>query len=108
MLPILSPTVICARTLPVTPVTPIQTTELSDAHIVPSHAVAPSRPATHCARRPRLEPLIVTLTDPVPAILEARAALTPDRSTDTIPVVLPTATPTLNDARLLPTDPLPA
>jgi hypothetical protein len=101
-LPARPPVLRCTRRLPPTPAPTSPRTELSDSHVVPSHAVLPTRPPKVLDHAPKLAPAIVTLLDPVPAALARTAVLTQLDSTEYTPLALPARLPTLATIRRLP------
>ena len=81
-LPSLLPTVITTRRVPRVPCPAMHLTDVSDSHSVPSHIVLPSRARPVYVASPRLDPCIVTETDPVPAAFIRLATLNAGTSTD--------------------------
>ena len=84
---------------------PLQLTDVSDAHTVCSHAVAPSLKLALYVSRPTLPPNTVTLIDPLaPALLRLSILNVPALMENALDA-LPTLRPTVNIAFRLPNTP---
>ena len=101
------PAVTLCRMLPCPPEDERQSTDVSDAHSVSSHAVMPPDPASEYDICPRLAPWRVTLDDPVPSPLDVRTALAPSISTVNASDALPARRPEVTVMRRLEGDPSP-
>ncbi len=102
IVPGFAPTLIHTRPLPATPDAPLQTTPLSDTHLVPSQAVLSNLAAPVADPRPIPAPCTVTLADPLDPALPALNTLIRPLSEDTPLVRLPTALPDVISTRRLP------
>jgi hypothetical protein len=89
-LPARIPTVTNRRRLPPTPCDTPHRNDVSDSHVVRSHAEAPSLEADVNAPEPKPPPCTVTLADPVVAMFVRRTKLLPPESNDRPWVLLPT------------------
>ena len=101
-LPTRSPTLIASRRLPITPDPTRHSAAVSDAHLVCSHPVPPSRPKPLPSDNPSLLPCTLTRDDPVEPVFALRPTLIAPLSTDQAMLRLPTIPPALTDARRLP------
>ena len=104
-LPNLSPTLIQTLTLATAPCPPWQRNDVSDSHVVRSHADRPNRPAPVDENGPTLAPSTVTLVDPLAPWFVRLSTLAHAASTDSIVVLVPPSSPTVSDVRLLPITP---
>ena len=86
---------------------PRQLSAESDTHLVCSQAVCPALAPTEKEPRPVPLPSTVTLTEPLPAMLETRSALRRPVDTDTPSLTLPPRAPTLTTLGRLPVIPWP-
>ena len=86
---------------------PRQLSAESDTHLVCSQAVCPALAPTEKEPRPVPLPSTVTLTEPLPAMLETRSALRRPVDTDTPSLTLPPRAPTLTTPCRLPVIPWP-
>lgn len=80
--------------------------DVADSHAVPSHNV-PTITPTLIPDRPKLLPLIVTLTDPLTPRFRRRSTLVRPAHTENARVMLPSCSPTLIVARAELIPPLP-
>jgi hypothetical protein len=107
VLPCRAPTLIIARTLLPTPWPAPHRTEVSDAHVVPSHALPPCFIPPDSQEPPIPDPYTVTLADPELPRFTRLATLSDGRSPDTASDTLRPTIPTLSVCRKLPIKPCP-
>ena len=93
--------------LPITPSPVWHRADVSDSHVVRSHAVSPNRDPAVYVSRPMLAPCTVTLAEPVDAAFLLRIML--NRPTSVLYPCdrLPTRSPLVNNIRRLPLIPCP-
>jgi hypothetical protein len=104
-LPGLSPTLSHTLTLATAPCPPWQRNDVSDSHVVRSHADRPNRTAPVDETSPTLAPSRVTLVDPLAPWFVRLSTLAHGTSTEKSVVLLPPPSPTVSDTRLLPVTP---
>ena len=104
-LPNLSPTLIQTLTLATVPSPPWQRNDVSDSHVVRSHADRPNRNAPVDETSPTLAPSRVTLVDPLAPWFVRLSTLAHGTSTERSVVRVPPSSPTVSDVRLLPITP---
>ena len=97
ILPARMPVVIEILREPITPCPDWHRTELSDSHVVRSHAVPPARIAPVNVATPRFAPWTVMLADPVAALFARRTTLSMPMSMENETLWLPTLRPTVSD-----------
>ena len=93
--------------LPLRPCELWHRTDVSDSHVDRSHRVCPPAPCAVYVARPMLAPCIVTLADPVAALLVLRITLSMPASRDSPALTLPYLTPALIPTCRLPITPCP-
>ena len=102
------PTVTDTRPLPVVAPPVWHTTDVSDAHTLPSQPDPPTPPRPDASTRPSPAPDTVTLADPVPAPFARLTELTSTPSDENTPLLLPALPAAVTTARRLPIAPCPA
>ena len=105
LLPVRSPLVTIIWRLFVAPWTDWHRTDVSESHADVSHAVLPFTIRSEKAVRPTPSPDIVTLIEPVAAVLDRHKALLLPTTVDRPSETLPTRRPNDSDVRRLPVAP---
>ena len=104
-LPTRSPTVDATKRLPITPSPTWHRTDVSDSHVVRSHAVSPTRRLPVYVVSPMFDPCTVTLADPVLRWFVGLITLNDATSTENASVKHPTSCTTLSDISKVPVAP---
>ena len=107
MLPDRAPAVTDSRELPADPLLAWLRAQVSDSHVVRSHAEWPVLQATVCDDTPRFDPLRVTLADPVPLTFPRLTTLTRPISNESASVALLTSLDAETTVCRLPIKPFP-
>ena len=97
ILPARMPVVIEILREPITPCPDWHRTELSDSHVVRSHAVPPACIAPVNVATPKFAPWTVMLADPVAALFARRNTLSMPMSTENAALSLPVSCPAVSD-----------